>query len=263
MYPYPPSVPSRLALPTRSNPSRANLEYTPNNAHSIILRRLLLLRSLQLLNTSPPRRGRNPIPTNSELPFPHASVDIDILELDEQRAVGGALEPAVKLPPAVQDDQQGAGEVELEESLGVEVGAADGVEGDVELGDEGDGVDQDADVGAVDAEGGLVGEFVEGVAVCFPVEGVSNSKGLLDRENGCANLPRRTETDVSKADSAVDEDDGKTRQGQEPVEDVAAVVCQVDECQAAEEELNDDHGDRAALLVDLGHELGCHACAYY
>ena len=188
MYPYPPSVPSRLALPTRSNPSRANLEYTPNNAHSVILRRLLLLRSLQLFNTSPPRCGRNTITTNSELALPHASVDVDILELDEQRAVGGALEPAVKLPPAVQDDQQGAGEVELEESLGVEVGAADGVEGDVELGDEGDGVDQDADVGAVDAEGGLVGEFVEGVAVCFPVEGVSTSKGLLDRENGCAKL---------------------------------------------------------------------------
>jgi hypothetical protein len=53
--------------------------------------------------------------------------------------------------------------------LGVEVGAADRVEGDVELGDKGDGVDEDADVRAVDAEGGLVGEFVEGVAVCFPV----------------------------------------------------------------------------------------------
>ena len=77
----------------------------------------------------------------------------------------------------------------------------------------------------------------------------------------CGNLPRRTETNVSDSDSAVDEDDGETRQGKEPVEDVTAVVCQVDECQATEEELDDDHPDGTTLLVDLGHELGCHACS--
>jgi hypothetical protein len=64
---------------------------------------------------------------------------------------------------------------------------------------------------------------------------------------------------VSKTDSTVDEDDGKTRQGQKPVEDRAAVVSQVDEGQAAEKKLQNDHGNRATLLVDLGQELGCHA----
>jgi hypothetical protein len=46
---------------------------------------------------------------------------------------------------------------------------------------------------------------------------------------------------VGDSDSTVDEDDGETRQGKEPVEDITTVVCQVDECQATEEELNDDH----------------------
>lgn len=65
---------------------------------------------------------------------------------------------------------------------------------------------------------------------------------------------------MGDSDTTVDEDDGETGQGEEPVEDVTTVVCQIDECQAAEEELDDDHGDGATLLVDLGHELGCHAC---
>jgi hypothetical protein len=132
----------------------------------MVFRRLLLLHRHRLLNARAPRLGRR---TVGELALPHAAVDVDILELDEHGAVDGALEPAVALPAEVQDYEQRAGEVELEESLGVEVRAADRVQGDVELGDEGDGIDEDADVGAVDAEGGLVGEFVEGVAVCFPV----------------------------------------------------------------------------------------------
>jgi hypothetical protein len=136
------------------------LEYAPNNTHNMVFRSLLLLRVRHLLNASPSSRRRNTIATNSELPLPHPRVNINILQLDVQGAVGGALEPAVSFPRDVQEQEQGAGEVELEERLGVEIRAADGVQGDVELGDEGDGVDQDADVGAVDAEGGLVGEFV-------------------------------------------------------------------------------------------------------
>jgi hypothetical protein len=208
----------------------------------MILRALLLPRIHHLLDTGAPGRRRDAVAADGELSFPHARVDIDILQLDEQRAIRGAFEPAVNLPAGVQDDEQGAGEVEPEERLGVEVGAADRVEGDVELGDEGDGVDEDADVGAVDAEGGLVGEFVEGVAVCFPVkELVIERRGCADRGKArMSNLPCCTETNVSDSDAAVDEDDSETRQGEEPVEDVTAVVCQVDESQAAEEELDDD-----------------------
>lgn len=134
----------------------------------MILGTLLLPHTLHLLNTCPPRAFRNALAANRILRVPHAGVDVDVLESDEQRAVGGVLEPTVDLPAQVQEDKQRPGEVELEESFGVEVGAADGVQGDVELGDEGDDVDQDADVRAGDAETRFVGEFVEGVAIRFP-----------------------------------------------------------------------------------------------
>jgi hypothetical protein len=73
-------------------------------------------------------------------------------------------------------------------------------------------------------------------------------------------LPSHAEADVGKADTAVDEENGKTRQGEKPVEDHIAVLSQVDECEAAEQELHDNDIDGATLLVDLGQELGCHAC---
>lgn len=66
---------------------------------------------------------------------------------------------------------------------------------------------------------------------------------------------------MGETDTAVDEENGKTGQRQEPVENIATILCQVDECEAAEQKLHDDHIDGAALLVDLGEELGCHACA--
>lgn len=65
---------------------------------------------------------------------------------------------------------------------------------------------------------------------------------------------------MGETDAAVDEKNGETGEGEEPVEDHAAALSQVDESQAAEQELHDDHVDGATLLVDLGKELGCHAC---
>lgn len=55
----------------------------------------------------------------------------------------------------------------MEERFGVGF-AAEGEEGDVELGYEGDDVYCEADVGAPDAEDGAEGEFVEGVAIGGP-----------------------------------------------------------------------------------------------
>jgi len=74
------------------------------------------------------------------------------------------------------------------------------------------------------------------------------------------NLPCHTEADVGKTDTAVNEENGKTRQRKEPVEDLVTVVGQVDECEAAEEKLHNDYVDGATLLVNLGEELGGHAC---
>jgi hypothetical protein len=65
---------------------------------------------------------------------------------------------------------------------------------------------------------------------------------------------------VGKTDTTVDEENGKTRKREKPVENLTTALGQVDECEAAEQELQDDHVDGAALLVDLGEELGCHAC---
>ena len=181
----PPRSRNRLALeigrdPSQAHPPERNLEYAPNNTHDMVLGRLLLLRILHLLDASAPGRRRDAVAADGELALPHAAVDVDVLEADEHGAVGGALEPAVALPAEEEEDEQRPGEVELEESLGVEVGAADRVQGDVELGDEGDGVDEDADVGAVDAEGGLVGQLVQAVAVCFPVR-----ESVIDRLGMC------------------------------------------------------------------------------
>ena len=80
----------------------------------------------------------------------------------------GDFEPRPDFPADVQDHQEGAGEIGLEEVLGAEIGAADGVEGGVELRHEADQIHEGADVGAPDAEGGAEGEFVDAVALQFP-----------------------------------------------------------------------------------------------
>lgn len=77
--------------------------------------------------------------------------------------------PRVDLPGEVEEDEEGAREVVLEKGGDDEVGAADGPERDVELGREAEEVHHGADVGTVDAEGGAEGEFVDGVAVEFPI----------------------------------------------------------------------------------------------
>jgi hypothetical protein len=73
-------------------------------------------------------------------------------------------------------------------------------------------------------------------------------------------LPSRTEANVGKTDTGVDEENGKTGQGEEPIEDHASALCQIDERQATEQQLQDDHVDGATLLVDLSQEFGGHAC---
>lgn len=85
----------------------------------------------------------------------------------------GSDEPAVSFPANVQSQQERSGQVGLEESFGVQVWSADGVEGDVELGDQTDDVDDEADPGAPDAESGFEGQLVGCVAVEFPGKGLA------------------------------------------------------------------------------------------
>jgi len=124
----------------------STLEDTPHNAHDMVLWALLLLGVQHLLDTGASCLRRDAVAADCVLAFPHARVDIDIPQPDEQRTVCRALEPAVDLPAEVQKDKKGTSEVELEESVGVQVGTSDGVQSDVELGDESDEVDEHADV---------------------------------------------------------------------------------------------------------------------
>ena len=213
-------------------------------------------------NTSASVLVRNALATDSHLLISHARIDIDVSGSDEEWAVGRADEPAVNLPAQVEEDQQRPGKVELEKGGGVEVGASDRVQCDVELGDQGDDVDQDAQPRAPNTELGLVGKFVDGMAVVSPSRTLCQ-QGRSQDENWnsdfLVDLPGLAKANMSKCDGGVDKEDGETRQRQEPVEDGAAVGCQVDECQAAEEELDYDDRDRAALFIDVGQDLGSHA----
>lgn len=130
---------------------------------------LLLILGLHLRNTRPPLILRH-IHTadHRALAFAHSGVDVDVLGANEHLAVLWVDEPAVHLPHEVEHDYEGPGHVEFEEDLGIEVRSADRVEGDVELGDEGDDVDEDADVRAPYAEGGFEWQLVDRVAVVSP-----------------------------------------------------------------------------------------------
>lgn len=74
-------------------------------------------------------------------------------------------------------------------------------------------------------------------------------------------LPGVAEANMSQRNTAINEEDGKTRQRQEPVENISTVWRQVDESEASEEELKDDHRNRATLSVNVSEQLGTHACA--
>jgi len=99
--------------------------------------------------------GRDIWATDEPLFLAHASVDIDVLDLNIERAMGRDIEPGIQLPAEVEKDEEGASEIGLEEGGGVEIAGwrADGVERGVELGDQAEEIHDCADVGSPDAEG--------------------------------------------------------------------------------------------------------------
>lgn len=64
---------------------------------------------------------------------------------------------------------------------------------------------------------------------------------------------------MSEGNAAINEKNGYARQRQKPVEDGTAVLRQVDESKAAEEELQNDHSEGPALAVNICEKLGGHA----
>jgi hypothetical protein len=71
-------------------------------------------------------------------------------------------------------------------------------------------------------------------------------------EKATCRLPSRAETDMSYSNTAVDEEDRKTRQREKPIKDHSALRRQVNICQAAEEKLENDHRQGTSLFVDIG-----------
>jgi len=74
------------------------------------------------------------------------------------------LEPTPRLPNHIECQNQRRGQVSLEEGCYGGGGAAGGPEGGVELRGEAEEVEEGAEVGPVDAEGGAVGELGDGMA---------------------------------------------------------------------------------------------------
>lgn len=207
------------------------------------------------------------IPTDElDLSLAHSAVDVDVGDGNVEWTMLLDIEPGVGLPCNVQDDQEGAGKVLLEEVLGVEIlpigiTSSNREEGDVELGGQAHKVHDGADVRAVDAESGAEWEFFNAVTGAFPEISVSMYSGIGRRID---HIPCCSETNVGNSDTAVDEEGGETGQCQKPSENVApSIDVQVEEGEAAEKELEEGDNQWTALLVNIGENLRAHTCHTY
>jgi hypothetical protein len=77
-----------------------------------------LLAPLHALDAVASLLRRHALAGDEDLALPHAAVNIDIPDLDPDRAVCGACEPAVDLPYKEEEDQKWASKVGLEEGRG-------------------------------------------------------------------------------------------------------------------------------------------------
>lgn len=143
-----------------------------NNGHDVTLDTFLFLRVLHLLDAGAPLLVHDALATDAHsLLLSHARVDINVHGSDEPGAVGGPVNPTVALPAHVEEDEQRTGEVELEKIAGIEVGAADRIQGNVELGHQAYDVDEQAYIRAPNAESGAEGEFVQAMTLGSPGSG--------------------------------------------------------------------------------------------
>lgn len=110
----------------------------------------------------PPATSLLPLPGNLQTAPPDAGGDVHFARLDKEFPIS-----RVDLPAEIQCNDDGGGEKVLKKDLGVG-SRAEREQGGVEGGDDGDAVEEDADVRAVDAERGLVGQLVFGEAMGVP-----------------------------------------------------------------------------------------------
>jgi hypothetical protein len=94
----------------------------------------------------------------------------------------------------------------LEPGDSVEVAATNGIQRDVELGKESEYGDEYDEVRAPDTKSSLVRQLIKRAAVVFPLKNQSWYQSTV--VGYC--LPCCTETNMGKADTAVDEENGET-----------------------------------------------------
>ena len=161
--------------------------------------------------------------------------DVDLVNGDEASSLD-------KLVGEVEDEHNdGNRDERLEEALcsltGSERPFADGEDGSVEGEADDKEVEETAENGAPHAERRLPGKLLESVAVP---------------------LPCHAGTGVGNADAHPGDDGRETRNGEQPVEDLATrIVAGVDEeAEGTENEREDDGGQRSALSVNVGEDRG-------
>lgn len=158
----------RIKAPLHVN---LNLDEVSDTSFEVVHGTSLNLPCLQGLNARAPFLFRNIDAADDVLARSHARVDIDVLDLGEEWAVSGPVEPTIDLPDEVEENDQRPSKVQLEEDVGVQVGTTDGVEGDVELAHQGKDANQNADVRAPHAEDSSEGEFGSRMSVVRPGSG--------------------------------------------------------------------------------------------
>ena len=132
-----------------SSRSLSTLYDIPDASHSVVLDASLLLLVLHLIDASSPLIFWNlHTADHAPLSLAHARVNVNILGSDPQRPVVRVCEPAVDLPDEVEEDRNRGGKVGLEERGRVEVTrwGSDRVKSDVELRDDCEDGDEDAEI---------------------------------------------------------------------------------------------------------------------
>ena len=111
------------------------LEYRLDESLCMSNNPLLLLFALPLRDTLPSVLRVGMRPADFKLFLTHASIDVDVLDFDVERAMLWNHIPRIKLPDQVEKDDERPCKIVLEEGDNAEIRPSDGPKGDVELGD--------------------------------------------------------------------------------------------------------------------------------
>lgn len=150
-----------------------NLDDVSDGTNKIVLWTSLLLHS-HLLNACSSLVFWDMQSADTPLLFSHTWIDVDVLDWNPHSSIFRLDKESVNLPQQEQEDEQRSGKVELEESLDIEIWSSDRVQSDVELCNQGDNADKEADIRTVYTARCSVWEFIQGSTLISP-EQISKS----------------------------------------------------------------------------------------